>query len=132
MEYMGLRASKILGWGTPHPFTLLAPPLSPPLVAPLRTPPAKPGGTGEGGSGIYCLSARHAVVLEADHRAGDRRRPCDDDVAGGAGDAGAPSRTQERDAGGMRASGGGAGPMGSLGLIWVRAAAGLPSFSGVA
>jgi hypothetical protein len=27
MEYMSLRASKILGWGTPHPFTLLAPPL---------------------------------------------------------------------------------------------------------
>jgi hypothetical protein len=27
MEYMGLWASKILGWGTPHPFTLLAPPL---------------------------------------------------------------------------------------------------------
>jgi hypothetical protein len=51
------------------------------------------------------------VVLEADHRAGDRRRPYnDDDVDDSAGDDG---------------SGQGAG---SLGLIWVQATAGLPSF----
>jgi hypothetical protein len=73
------------------------------------------------------------VVLEADHRAGDRRRPCDDDDAvGGAGDAGAPGRMHALEAGSARGSGGGAGSMGSLGPIWVRAAAGFPSFSGAA
>jgi hypothetical protein len=100
---------------------------------PLRTPSAKLGDAGEGGGGIYCFSARPAVVLEADHRAGDLRRPCDDDDAvGGAGDAGAPRRTRALEAGGAQGSGDGAGPMGSLGPFWVQAATGFPSFSGAA